>query len=586
MELIAGIDLGTTNSEIAYIENGKPVMVTIEHNPIMPSAVGLAPSGELIVGSAAKNQMVSHPESTVLSIKRKMGEEITVALGEKSLNPEEISSLILRELIKHAEVSAGQTISKAVITVPAYFNERQRQATKDAGELAGVDVVRIINEPTAAAMAYEAGHENDQIILVYDLGGGTFDASLVVVNKGIVEVKASHGDTHLGGDDFDELLIRRFSEDFHDRHGIDPAADPRIHRRLWIAAERAKRQLSDNPYARIREEFIYDDLHLDIEINRPDYEEMILPLLHRAQDCVHQCLRDAAVLPAAVDKIILVGGSSRTPLVHRLLKNDFGKEPRYEIDPDLIVAQGAAIQAATISGSPAKAILVDITPYTFGTSAIGNINGDIRAGAFVPVIHRNTPIPTKKSESFTTVVDGQECVEVEIYQGEQPIAADNDFVGSFRITGLSDVPAGNLVVLTMELDINGMLRVTAVEKTTGLNKSVVMNTRGRRDRLNIEKARHNLTGLVPEEELSEVAEAEYWESGPHSVPPLDKENQISRAKMLRKRAERLLPELPEEDAAEIRALLEKLTHAIASTDTKAVTECNESLSDMIFYLED
>lgn len=589
MERIVGIDLGTTNSEIAFLGDEGPVVVDIDGDAVMPSAVGLAPGGELIVGRAARNQMVSHPESTILSIKRRMGESSKVTLGEKQLSPEELSSLILRQLAGHAAAALGAEVRKAVITVPAYFNERQREATRNAGELAGLEVVRIINEPTAAAMAYEAGHEGDRTILVYDLGGGTFDASLVVVNKGVVEVKASHGDTKLGGDDFDQLLARRVAEEFESKHGVGIGEDPGTLRRLWVASEKAKRHLSDNPYVRIREELFVGDLHLDVEVSRMEYEEMIAPLLRRARDCVHRCLRDGGMLPGQVDEVILVGGSSRTPLVHNLLAEDLGKQPRYEVNPDLIVAMGAAIQAGVVGGMPAKAVLVDITPYTFGTSAIGEHQGALTPGVFVPLIRRNTPLPTTKSEAFDTVTDNQESVQVEVYQGEKELARENTFVGSFMVHGLSEVPAGNTVVLTMKLDVNGMLEVTAVEKRTGLSKSVTMDTREGESRLDMGHARRNLADWTrpPAGEGGEPVDAEFWQAEETPSPPgADKTDEVTRAKDLRKRAERLLPGVSEEDAAEVRSLLDRAARAIGSSDMRALGECNESLSDMIFYLED
>jgi molecular chaperone DnaK len=330
-----------------------------------------------------------------------------------------------------------------VITVPAYFDDAQRKATRNAGELAGLKVRRIINEPTAAALAYDHDLETDQIILVYDIGGGTFDASLVVVQNGVVEVKASHGNTHLGGDDFDRLLMDYADDLFFEQHGVRLKTDLKAANRLWAAVEKAKCELSDAPYARIREEFIVNDLHLDLEIARSDYEEMIRPLLDKTMDSVHRCFKDAAMLPGAVDKVILVGGASRTPLVSELVGNAIGTEPRHEVDPDLIVAMGAAIQAGVINGQKTHSILVDITPYTFGTSAIGMLNGKMREDLFVPLIQRGTALPAKKGDAFATMYDNQEAVDVRIYQGEAPLAEDNIFIGNFLVEGLSDSPAGN-----------------------------------------------------------------------------------------------------------------------------------------------
>ncbi|OQW98714.1 MAG: heat-shock protein Hsp70 [Desulfobacteraceae bacterium A6] len=581
MEIIVGIDLGTTNSEIAILrDEGKPEVIPVEGEPIMPSCVGIDPEGKLIVGRTAKNQMVSHPENTVLSIKRRMGENTTVTLGGKSFSPEEISSFILARMKSEAEKYLGHPIAKAVITVPAYFDDAQRNATKDAGVLAGLDVVRIINEPTAAALAYEAGHEENQRILVYDLGGGTFDVSLVVVENGIVEVKASHGDTHLGGDDFDRLLIDYVTKRFKEQQGVDLESDLRATNRLWVAVEKAKCTLSDRPFAGIKEEFIVGNHHLDMEISRDDYEEMIRHLLRKTMDAVHACLTDALFLPKAIDKIILVGGATRTPLVTQMLLEDMGIEPHHEISPDLIVAMGAAIQGAAISGVKTKSILVDITPYTFGTRVMAEHEGMMTDDMFVPVIKRNSPLPVSKEELFYTYHDNQEKILVEIFQGEAPLASDNIFIGNFWIKGLSKARAGSPILLNLELDINGMLKVTAKEKVTGLSKTVTMDTTKKGKVLNLEEKRRNIASLLEDDE-DDRDEADAFSSDVE-----DKETLIVRAKGLRKRAEGLLSGVNEEDAAELSSLLEQSRQAIAAQDWETVAGLNESLSDMLFYLED
>lgn len=581
MEIIVGIDLGTTNSEIAILrDEGKPEVIPVEGGPIMPSCVGIDPEGRLIVGRTAKNQMVSHPENTVLSIKRRMGENTAVTLGGKSFSPEEISSFILAGMKSEAEKYLGHPIAKAVITVPAYFDDAQRNATKDAGVLAGLDVVRIINEPTAAALAYEAGHEENQRILVYDLGGGTFDVSLVVVENGIVEVKASHGDTHLGGDDFDRLLMDYVARRFKEQQGVDLESDLRATNRLWVAVEKAKCTLSDRPFAGIREEFIVGNHHLDMEISRDDYEEMIRPLLRKTMDAVHACLTDSLFLPKAIDKIILVGGATRTPLVTQMLQEDMGIEPHHEISPDLIVAMGAAIQGAAISGVKTKSILVDITPYTFGTRAIAEHEGMMTDDMFVPVIKRNSPLPVSKEELFYTYHDNQEKILVEIFQGEAPLASDNIFIGDFWIKGLSKAKGGSPILLNLELDINGMLKVTAKEKTTGLSKTVTMDTTKKGKVANLEERRRNIASLLEDDE-DDRDEADAF-----SLDIGDKQTLIVRAKALRKRAEGLLSGVNEEDAAELSSLLEQSRQAIAAQDWETVAGLNESLSDMLFYLED
>jgi molecular chaperone DnaK len=583
-ELIVGIDLGTTNSELAVVRDGQVQLVPIHGNPIMPSCVGLDPAGRLIVGQTAKNQLVAAPESTILSIKRKMGETIKVPLGDRQFSPEEISSFILRELKLEGEKFLGQPIRKAVITVPAFFNERQRQATQVAGDLAGLEVVRILNEPTAAALAYGGGATADETMLVYDLGGGTFDVSVVQVEKGVVEVKASHGDTHLGGDDFDQLLVDFAVQEFKKRHQVDLLGKPPTLRRLKVALERAKRTLSDEPFVAVREEYLDGERHLELELERHVYEEMILPLLEKTLECIHKSLADVKLTPAAIQKVMLVGGATRTPLVQRLLQERMRLEPRFEINPDLIVAMGAAVQAGMIAGEQRHSILVDITPHTFCTTAISR--SEHHGLICVPIIPRNTPLPTSKSEVFATVGDNQDSVNVQAYQGESIWPQENTFIGDFLISGLSKVPAGNQVVLSMALDLNGMLKVTATEKATGLSKSVTMDTRGK-VALNIEDARRNIAGLIdldaipgesaPEEE---VVEEEAGKGADH-------ETLLTTAKDLRKRAEALLTRnISEDDANEIRDLVHQSADAIAKRDWEALGQQNDALSDVLFYLED
>lgn len=586
METIVGIDLGTTNSEISVLEEGKPKVIAVDGDPIMPSCVGIDQSGKLIVGRPAKNRIVSDPETTILSIKRKMGENIRIKLGDKEFSPEEISSFILSELKKHAEKYLGKSVEKAVITVPAYFDDRQRNATKDAGKLAGLDVVRIINEPTAAALAYDAGHPENHKLLVYDLGGGTFDVSLVVVEDGVVEVKASHGDTKLGGDDFDQLLINYIIEIFKEKHGVDLNVDLRSRRRLLVSAEKAKRELSDAPFARIREEYIHNDLHLDVEISRDEYEEMIMPLLQKTLQCIQMCLKDASLLPKDIDKVILVGGATRTPLVHKIIRQEIGLDPHYEISPDLIVSMGAAIQGGIIAGDKTHSILVDITPYTFGTGAIGERDGMFSPDVFVPIIKRNTALPVSKADVFFTAVDDQEAVDVKIYQGEEPIATDNIFIGNFVINGLSEAPQGNAIVLNLELDINGILKVTAIEKCSGLTKAVTMDTRNVKPHLDIAEAQKNIASLLSDEdEYEEVETIDAVEQSADGGEP-GKQPLLAKAKELRKRAEKLLGSIAEEDAKDIRDMLEKNREAINMGDMKRLAETNTSLEDIIFYLED
>ena len=580
-ELIAGIDLGTTNSAIAFVKDGVPEPILIDGQPTMPSCVGIDPNGKLIVGQPARNMLIASPESTVLSIKRKMGQDAHVPLGDRNFSAEEISSFILRRLKEEAEKFLGQPVRKAVITVPAFFDEKQRKATQNAGALADLEVVRIINEPTAAVLAYEAGHSGDERILVYDLGGGTFDVSVVVVEAGVVEVKASHGDTQLGGDDFDQLLIQHVVNEFHRQHNVFLNENPRTMRRLKVILERAKCQLSDEPFVKIREEFIHDDLHLETEIRRDDYEEMIGPYLQKTLDCIHHSLQDARLLPGDIAKVMLVGGATRTPLVHRTIEEKLRLVPRWEINPDLIVALGASISGASIAGEKTKSILVDITAHSFGVEALSMTYEGERL-VYSPIIHRNTPLPVSKSEIFSTCYDQQTEVDVTVYEGEDPVPANNTLIGQFRVEGLRRVGRGNPIVINLHLDLNGMLEVTATEKETGLNKTVTLDTRGAKSTLDLDKARRNIESLV--KQTGETGADEDAGSGGEAQ---DTQSLLRTAKDLRKRADALLQKgVSEDDAKEIRSLLDRSAEAVKARDAEKLNTLNESLSDIIFYLED
>lgn len=594
-ELIVGIDLGTTNSELAVAHHGEIRVLPIHGNSIMPSCVGLDAKGGLIVGQTARNQLAAAPERTLLSIKRRMGEDVKVPLGDRVFSPEEISSFILRELKNEGELALGQPIRKAVITVPAFFNERQRKATQVAGDLAGLDVVRIINEPTAAALAYGAGAKEGETMLVYDLGGGTFDVSVVVVEQGVVEVKASHGDTRLGGDDFDQLLVDFAVLEFKRQHNRDLRQDPKTLRRLQVALERAKRTLSDEPFVLVREEYLDGEHHLELELLRSDYEAMILPLLEKTLQCCHQSLTDARLGPKDVQKVMLVGGATRTPLIHRLLAERMGLEPRFEINPDLIVAMGASVQGAVIAGEKRHSILVDITPHTWSTAAISAGSPELEL-VCVPIIPRNTPLPAGKSEIAYTLVDNQPSTRVEVYQGESCKPDDNTFIGEFMVEGLAQVPAGNPIVVHFELDLNGMLKVTATEKTTGLAKTVTMDTKGQHV-VDVAEARRNIAALVGEpaepgepdsapDELAPAAAATS-EAGESEAAKESSRALLNTAKDLRHRGEALLQKnISPDDADEIRALLHQCTVAIKESDWATLAERTDKLSDLLFYLED
>ena len=416
MDTIVGIDLGTTNSEVAVIKDGQPVVLEEDGDPILPSVVGLDPQGRLLVGKPARNQFVLAPERTIRSIKRKMGQEITVPLGDQKYTPQEISAIILRTLKRRAEKALGHPVSKAVITVPAFFNDGQRQATREAGELAGLEVVRIINEPTAAVLTYDPHPREQERLLVYDLGGGTFDVSVAQVENGVVEILSSHGDTQLGGDDFDQLLLDHVCNVSSEKHGVDLAPIAGARSRVLHAVEEAKKQLSFDAVARIEEEFIAEKdgmpLHLNIEIHRGEYEDLIHPLLIKTLGCLDAALTDAKLQANQIDKVVLVGGATRTPLVHELLEERLGRPVHSEIEPDLAVAMGAAVQGGLIAGVDVGPVLVDITPHTLGIKALGEIHGLPSSHYFSPIIHRNTPLPVTRTEIYSTVVDRQEAAEI------------------------------------------------------------------------------------------------------------------------------------------------------------------------------
>ncbi len=588
---VIGIDLGTTNSTVAVVRGGELEIIPVRGERTMPSAVGIDPAGKLVIGRAAKNQAISAPENTVLSVKRLMGTDGTVDLGGKSYRPEEISAIILGELKRAAEEHLGHPVERAVITVPAFFNERQRLATQDAGKLAGLDVLRIINEPTAAALAYGAGQSDataGQTLLVYDLGGGTFDVSVVRVEEGVVEVRASHGDVHLGGDDFDEALARLGEERFGSGDPLPPAA----HRRLKSAMELAKITLSDAPFASVREEYLTETGHLETEIDRSDYEELIDPWLHKTLDCLQKSLSDAGVTARELDKVMLVGGATRTPAVFELLHAKLGIEPRHEIDPDLVVAMGAAIQGAALAGQPAPAILVDISAHTYSVTA------DTGSGIFgpelicAPLIRRGTPLPVTKSDVFSTVMDKQEKVLVVVNQGESLDPEENLKLGEFWVEGLSKSAAGNRIVVRFQIDLSGLLTVTATEKSTGLAKSVTIDTAGQH-RINLDTARGNLAALFEEHDsgnpaLSAFEPDESDEDEAIEVRPSESSaNLIASAKSLRGRAGKLLDRgVADTDADTLRAKLEGIPKLIESRDWESLQDELDNLSDLLFYLED
>jgi molecular chaperone DnaK len=597
MDPIVGIDLGTTNSEVAIIRDGQPHVFEEDGDPILPSFVGLSEDGRLLVGKAARNQWVLAPERTVKSIKRKMGQDVKIKLGDQEFRPQEVSAMILKALRDRAAGQLGRPVDKAVITVPAYFNDAQRQATREAGDLAGLEVVRILNEPTAASLTYDPNQRDLQRMLVYDLGGGTFDVSIVQVQEGVIEVLASHGDTQLGGDDFDDLLFNHVCTKFEAEHGFDLRTGLPAKARVLRAAEAGKRHLSYHPFARLEEEFLAEKegraLHLNLEISREEYEEMIRPLLDRTMDCVQRALDDSHLTGSQIDKVVLVGGSTRTPLVSRLLETRLGQPAHQEVNPDLCVAMGAAIQAGIIAGMDVGAVLVDITPHTLGIKCLGEMHGYDFPYRFAPILHRNTPLPASRSELFHTVYDRQTEVEIDVYQGESDDVRHDHRVGRFMIQGLAAVPAGNPLVVQLDLNLDGMLKVSARERATGLQKQVTIeNALARFEREESALARERLEGLWGEEEedLPQADEppAVTEDAGvPELVPgPREGQREAVQARALLEKAERLLQGAQPEDRTEIERLMEQVRTALTDRKWDKVTAACNDLADILFYLED
>jgi len=579
--IIVGIDLGTTNSEIAIYRDGRPeVQADSAGRLILPSVVGLAQDGSLLVGEEARNQYILHPERTVRSIKRLMGSDRKVSLGGRDYKPQDVSAMILRRLKEIAEERLGAPVRKAVITVPAFFSDAQRQATREAGEIAGLEVARIVNEPTAAALVYEAAQQQGKRVLVYDLGGGTFDVSVVHIEDGVVEVIASHGNNHLGGDDFDHKIVEHVLDHLKIEHRADVSEDPQAMARIHRAAESAKKHLSDHPFARIEEEYLAEvdgrPVHLALELARTDYEEMIAPFIEETLSAIHIALESAALTASQIEEILLVGGATRTPLIRNRLLEAFGRPARGEVDPDLCVAMGAAIQGAAIAGEKVSAVLVDVTPYTFGTSALGELGGNLYPYCFVPIIPKNTPIPVRKSEAFATVTDNQKVVEVRIFQGENENALENIQIGEFRVDDLADAPAGNIIILDLALDRDGILHVSAKEKATGLEQRITIDkAMSRYDEDEIEEARQHIDQLFGEA-TSETAPAADAEGSAAADPKIV---------ALLAKARTKLDSAIAEDRAEIVDLIEAIEDSRASGDAAGLADAVSRLDDLLFYLE-
>ncbi|WP_017655708.1 molecular chaperone DnaK [Fortiea contorta] len=590
MAKVVGIDLGTTNSCVAVMEGGKPtVIANAEGFRTTPSVVAFAKNGDRLVGQIAKRQAVMNPENTFYSVKRFIGrryDEVTkeatevsykvvssngsVKLessnGGKPFAPEEISAQVLRKLVEDASKYLGETVTQAVITVPAYFNDSQRQATKDAGKIAGIEVLRIINEPTAASLAYGFDKKSNETILVFDLGGGTFDVSILEVGDGVFEVLATSGDTHLGGDDFDKKIVDFLAEKFKKDEGIDLRKDKQALQRLTEAAEKAKIELSSVTQAEINLPFITatqdGPKHLDTTLTRATFEELCSDLIDRSRVPVENALRDAKLSKGDIDEVVLVGGSTRIPAVQQLVKQLLGKDPNQSVNPDEVVAVGAAIQAGVLAGDVTGILLLDVSPLSLGVETLG--------GVMTKIIPRNTTIPTKKSEVFSTAVDGQTNVEIHVLQGEREFSNDNKSLGTFRLDGIPPAPRGvPQIEVTFDIDANGILNVTAKDKGTGKEQSISITGASTLDKSDVDR-------MVREAEQNANADKERREK-------IERKNQAdSLAYQAEKQLQELGDKVPEADKTKVEGLVKELRDAVTKEDDEQIKKLTPELQQALF----
>lgn len=569
MSKVIGIDLGTTNSVVAVMEGGEPTVITnAEGSRLTPSVVGFSKTGERLVGQLAKRQAVSNPENTIASIKRHMGEDYKVNINDKQYTPQEISAMVLQKLKEDAESYLGEKVTQAVITVPAYFSDSQRQATKDAGKIAGLDVLRIVNEPTAAALAYGLDKGGDGKILVFDLGGGTFDVSILELGDGVFEVKATNGNTHLGGDDFDNAVMNWMIQEFKGQTGIDLSQDKMAEQRLKEAAEKAKIELSTVMTTNINLPFVTADAtgpkHMDLNLTRAKFNELTESLVHATMEPTRKAIQDSGLSIDEIDKIILVGGSSRIPAVQEAIKSILGKEPSKGVNPDECVAIGAAIQAGVLVGDVKDVLLLDVTPLSLGIETLG--------GVFTKIIDRNTTIPTSGSQVFSTAADNQPSVDIHVLQGEREMAADNKSLGRFELSGIPAAPRGvPKIEVTFNIDANGIVNVTAKDLGTGKEQKITITSKTNLDQSEIDR-------MVKEAAAHEAEDKKRKEA-------IEVKNN---ADSLIYQAEKTIKELGDKaDQTKVDAIKEKiasLKEAINTDDVDKIKSASEELTKPLYEL--
>ena len=565
-----GIDLGTTNSVVSVMEGGKPVVITNpEGSRLTPSVVGFTKTGERLIGQLAKRQAVSNPDRTIASIKRHMGEkDYKVSIDGKDYTPPEISAMILQKLKADAEAYLGETVTQAVITVPAYFNDSQRQATKDAGKIAGLDVLRIVNEPTAASLAYGVDKGGEHTVLVFDLGGGTFDVSILELSEGMVEVKATSGDTHLGGDDFDHAVMNWMVAEFKKDNGIDLSADKMSAQRLLEAAEKAKIELSSMMETPINLPFITADAsgpkHLDLKLTRAKFDELTHDLVERTMGPTRQAMSDAGLSPSDIDKVLLVGGSSRIPAVQEAIKGYFGKEPDRSVNPDECVSIGAAIQAGIIVGEVKDMLLLDVTPLSLGIETLGGVS--------TKLIERNTTIPVRKSQIFSTAADNQPSVDIHVLQGEREMAAGNKTLGRFELSDIPPAPRGvPRIEVAFDIDANGIVHVSAKDLGTGKEQKITIQSDSGMSKDDIDR-------MVKEAQAHEAEDKKQKET-------VEVRNRADSAVY---QAEKAIKDLGDKvdkaKADEVQAAADKVKEALKGTDTDAIKKATEELEKPLYEM--